>query len=137
MPSKFQEMLKKQRENAETSRAGLRWSEEEDEQLLKMVSENETVPNMAKFLQRSEGSIKTRLILYAINKMEKDNLSLEQVAELIKLPSSEITEYQKKKEAKTEKSQQNNPYRKQEVSNSDIYNLLLSLKKQVDKLVQK
>lgn len=132
MPSKFQEMLKKQRSNPETSRAGLKWNKEEDDQLLNMVAENDTIPNIAKFLQRTEGSIKTRLILYAINKMQKDNLSLEQVAELVKLSVDDITEYQKKKDEKAEKTQQ---YRRsEEVSLTDIYSLLQTMKKQLDAL---
>lgn len=133
MPSRFQEMLKKQRENTATSRAGLKWEAEEDTQLLNMISENESIPNIACFLQRTEGSIRTRLILYAINKMEKDNLSLEQVAELIKLPTSDITDYQNKKATKIEKLK-NTPkkLKHDNITNADIYNLLLSIKKSLD-----
>lgn len=143
MPSRFQDMLKTQRLNPETSRAGLKWEEAEDDQLLTLVSEGTSPADIAKTLQRTEGSIKTRLIVYALNKMEKDNLSLQQVAELVSLSEKDITDYQERKTQRDEKKQQKSqrpktgnggsggpsgyPKRPANVTNADIYDLLLSI----------
>lgn len=137
MPSRFQEMLKKQRENIETSRAGLKWEQDEDNQLLSMVSSGTSLTDIAKTLQRTEGSIKTRLILYAINKMEKENMSLEQVAQLVKLSSADITEYQEKKAVRDERRQKKVRVSKRPstITNVEIYDMLCTVNRNVEKLL--
>jgi hypothetical protein len=137
-------MLRNQRLNPETSRAGLKWEEVEDDQLLSMVSEGASPADIAKTLQRTEGSIRTRLIVYAITKMEKDNLSLYQVSELVHLSENDILEYQERKRLRDEKKQQKparkrqssplQPKRPLNVTNADIYDLLLSMNKSLQTL---
>jgi hypothetical protein len=140
MPSRFQDMLKKQRQNAETSRAGLKWEQAEDDQLLSMVLQDTSVADIAKTLQRTEGSIKTRLIMYAVNKMEKENMSLQQVAQLVKLNESDITDYQEKKTVRDERRQ--NKFKKisprrqyTDVSNVEIYDMLCKVNRNVERLL--
>ena len=69
----FQEKLRKQRENPETSRAGLKWEQDEDDALIDKINEGITYSEIAKQLQRTEGSIKTRLIIRALNLVEEDH----------------------------------------------------------------
>jgi ribosome-binding protein aMBF1 (putative translation factor) len=57
--SLYQEKLRKQRENPETSRAGLKWEVEEDNTLIDKINDNESIEDIAKQLQRTAGSIKT------------------------------------------------------------------------------
>lgn len=137
MPSRFQEMLKKQRENVETSRAGLKWEQDEDNQLLSMVSSGTSFTDIAKTLQRTEGSIKTRLILYAINKMEKENMSLEQVAQLVKLSPADISEYKEKKAFRDERRQNKVRVSKRPstITNVEIYDMLCTVNRNVEKLL--
>ncbi len=151
MPSRFQDMLRTQRQNTETSRAGLKWEANEDDQLLSLVSEGTSFADIAKTLQRSEGSIKTRLIVYAISKMEKENLSLNQVCELVNLTETDITEYQDRKKLREEKRQQRTTAYKAAqtsvsntrsrdnriVTNAEIYDLLVSLNKTVQQLARR
>jgi hypothetical protein len=150
MPSRFQDMLRTQRQNPETSRAGLKWEEAEDDQLLTMISDGTSQADIAKTLQRTEGSIKTRLIVYALGKMEKDNLSLQQVAELVNLSEKDITDYQERKTQRDEKKQQKSQRtrtsanmpgttysnRPANVTNADIYDLLLSMNKTLTKILK-
>jgi len=137
MPSRFQEMLKSQRQNTETSRAGLKWEQDEDDRLLKMLQEGVTLADIAKSLQRTEGSIKTRLTVYAINKMEKENMSLEQVAELVGLTEKDIIDYQERKAAREERRQKKPkaPKRPANVTNGDIYDMLLVINKNLESLL--
>ncbi len=137
-------MLKNQRQSNETSRAGLKWEPNEDDQMLSLVSEGKSVTDIAKVLQRTEGSIKTRLVIYALNRMQNDSLSLAQAAEMINLQESDITEYQEKKQAREErlktkkltprKSQMRLPERPANVTNADIYDLLLSMNRCLENL---
>jgi predicted XRE-type DNA-binding protein len=150
MPSRFQEMLKNQRQNSETSRAGLKWEPNEDDQMLSLVSEGKSFTDIASVLQRTEGSIKTRLVIYAINRMENDSLSLAQAAEMVNLQESDITEYQEKKQARDERLKNKKMYNKRppppsrrqpdrpaNVTNGDIYDLLLSVNRSLETLLSR
>lgn len=139
--SRFQEMLRSQRQNPETCRAGLKWDDDEDSQMLSMISAGKTTEDVAKMLQRTEGSIRTRLIMYAIDKMENDNLSLGQVSEMIHIPEADILQYQQKKSASKELRQKRNSSKllkkPANVTNGDIYDLLLTLNKNLDTVLSK
>lgn len=148
MPPKFQEMLKEQRLNPETSRAGLKWEAAEDKTLLEKVDQGVSFEEIAKLLQRTEGSIKTRLITYAIGKMEKNNSSVEEVSALVKISVEDIEDYQQKKKQRDEKrlnkvfnkstrqqqQSQQNSHSKNQVSLSDIHSLLIDIKSELAKL---
>ena len=68
MPNyKFQEKLSEQRKNPETARAGLKWSNDEDNCLLDDIKEGVGIDEIAKKLQRTAGSIKTRLTIKAVS----------------------------------------------------------------------
>lgn len=133
MPSKFQEMLKVQRENQDTARAGLKWEQGELDQLMAMVEDKVSMVEIAKSLQRSEGSIRTRLILNGIAKMESDNISMDQASEYINIPVTDIQEYIDKKALRDERRQKRASLPKvpNNVSNADIYNLLLNISKKM------
>ena len=153
MPARFQEMLKEQRQNPSTSRAGLKWEEHEDTTLLEKVSEGLSLEEIAKLLQRTEGSIKTRLITYAIGKIEKNNTSIEDASAIVKISVEDIQEYQQKKKLRDEKrlnkvfSKSNRPSLQQSqgqqhltrqssssVSLVEIHTLLLDIKNEISKL---
>jgi transposase len=139
MPSRFQEMLKTQRQNTETSRAGLKWESDEDDKLLKMVSEGVSLTDIAKSLQRTEGSIKTRLTVYAINKMERENLSLEQVAELVNISDKDILDYQERQAIREERKQKRvkSAKRPSNITNTDLYDLLQVIERKLDTLLSR
>lgn len=135
MPSKFQEMLKSQRLNEETSRAGLKWEQYEDDQLMKMISDGVTHTDIAKTLSRSEGSIKTRLILFGINKMEKDGDTAQEAASYVNLTEKDLTEYLERKTLREDRRNNKSvsgPRRPNTVTNADIYDLLMTIIKKLD-----
>ncbi len=120
----YQEKLRKQRENPETSRAGLKWEVEEDNVLIDKVNEGLTFDDVAKHLQRTAGSIKTRLIIKALALIEEDcNITLEQAAERYKVTTQDIQAYQaNKKKRQMTVNNRNNP-----VSLNSIYALLVEI----------
>jgi len=120
----YQEKLRKQRENPETSRAGLKWEIEEDNALLNKIDENVTIEDIAKTLQRTSGSIKTRLIVKALSLIDEDHsITIEQAAEKYKITIQDIQTYQ----ANKKKRQLNNTLRNNPVNLNTIYALLVEI----------
>jgi len=137
MVSKFQDMLSIQRRNEETSRAGLKWDEEDDIQLTKMVQQNVSIADIAKNLQRTPGSIKTRLIVRAIGKMQKDNVSKYDAAFDVGIEESDITDYLDKKRERESRYIQNKEKKSRIITNNDIYNILHTINTKLDLLSSK
>jgi hypothetical protein len=140
MPSSaYKDILKAQREVEATSRAGLKWEKDEDEKLIKMVQDKVDLADIAKSFKRTEGSIRTRLILSSVRKMEIDNLSLQEAANLFFIPEKDITEYLEKKALREERIAKIKNTKKtgQNVTNSDIYELLQKLEKKFEALTSK
>ena len=94
---KFQENMKKLRENPDTSRAGLKWDDSEDENVLSKLKSGMSVDDIAKALKRTANSIKTRIIMNAIKQID-ENKNKEEVMTELKITDSDITEYKEKKQ---------------------------------------
>lgn len=95
---KFQENMKKLRENPDTSRAGLKWDDSEDENVLSKLKSGMSVDDIAKNLKRTANSIKTRIIMNAVSKIEEDGKNKENIMKELKVTDTEITEYKEKKQ---------------------------------------
>jgi hypothetical protein len=120
----YQEKLRKQRENPETSRAGLKWEIEEDNALINKIDDNVSIDEIAKQLQRTVGSIKTRLIVKALILIDEDHsTTLESAAERYKITMADIQAYQ----ANKKKRQITNTLRNNPVNLNSIYALLLEI----------
>jgi regulator of replication initiation timing len=120
----YQEKLRKQRENPETSRAGLKWEVEEDNVLINKIDEDVNIDEIAKQLQRTTGSIKTRLIIKALALIDEDHsITLEQAAEKYKITTQDIQAYQ----ANKKKRQMTNSMRNNPVNLNMIYSLLMEI----------
>jgi hypothetical protein len=106
----FQEKLRKQRENPETSRAGLKWEVEEDNALLDKINEGLSFADVSKQLQRTEGSIKTRLIVKALALVDEDHsITLEDAATRFKVSTQDIQVYQANKKKRQYQRMLNSP----------------------------
>lgn len=119
----FQEKLRKQRENPETSRAGLKWEQDEDDALVDKINQGISFSEIAKQLQRTEGSIKTRLIIRALNLVDDDHsITLEEAANRYKITTQDIQLYQANKRKRQYGRVVNHP-----VNLQMIYSLLLDI----------
>lgn len=122
--SMYQEKLRKQRENPETSRAGLKWEVEEDNALINKIDDNVSIDDIAKTLQRTAGSIKTRLIVKALALIDEDHsITIDHAAEKYKITIQDIQTYQ----ANKKKRQLNNSLRNSPVNLNTIYALLVEI----------
>ena len=120
----FQEKLRKQRENPETSRAGLKWEQDEDNTLVDKINDGISYGEIAKQLQRTTGSIKTRLIVKALLLIDEDHsITLEQAADKYKITTQDIQTNQ----ANKKKRQMSNSLRNNPVNLNMIYSLLVEI----------
>lgn len=122
MPSRYQEMLKNQRQNAETARAGLAWENGEEDRLLNMLFEGSTYEQVAQDLKRTEGSIKTRLYSILCRQVDAGDETLQSVYDKYKVSSDDLEDFRMKKKAREEKLQErmkNRRNKRSTVSNSD------------------
>ena len=99
---KFQENMKKLRENPDTSRAGLKWDDSEDENVLTKLKSGMSVDEIAKILKRTPNSIKTRIVMNAVRLIDDNNEDKTKVIKELKITEDDIKEYKQKKEQRDE-----------------------------------
>jgi hypothetical protein len=130
-------MLKDQRQTPETSRVGLKWDQDDIDKLLNMVKDKTSIEEMANVLQRTSGSVKTRLVLFALKKMQTDDLTIEDAASMYNIGSEDISDYNTKKAEREEKRNNKSPKKSKIVTNNQIYELLLKIHTKMQMLSDK
>lgn len=113
--STFQKKLQQDRKNEETANAGLKWSADDDKYLIDSASAKVPLNEIAKYLKRTEGSIKTRLVISAIAKSEKDKVDIVEVCSEYGITQEDVKTYQQKKQNREERRNNQN---RQDKSNS-------------------
>ena len=138
---KFQENMKKLRENPDTSRAGLKWDESEDENVISKLKSGMTVDDIAKALKRTANSIKTRIIMNAVKQIDEESKNKDQVLKELNITEADIKEYTEKKQQRDE--QQKNFVNSMITKNiynptiRDNYQLLKELLNRINKIEEK
>ena len=84
--------------NPETANVGKRWSDEDVNQLLLQRKNDMPLEEIAKFHKRTYGSIKSKLLHYAVSLLDKK--SIEEASEIVKLSVPCIKEYMNKETSK-------------------------------------
>ena len=103
--SKFQEKLKIQRQSEETARAGLKWSPEEESTILDDLSNGKTITEVALQLQRTEGSIRTRLFTLICKKIDNEDALEAYFCNEYNISSDEIATFRQVRKEREEKMQ--------------------------------
>lgn len=107
--SKFQDNMRRQRENPETKRAGLKWDDEEDEKVINMAKEGKSFDDIAKEFFRSSASIKTRVLNHVFKLLRATpSMNTEDREGLLKdfqLVEEDIQKYMEKRRNNDEKKQ--------------------------------
>lgn len=91
------------REHHETARAGVKWSDDEDTDLMKRVSGHMDLEDIAKEHQRTISGVKSRIMTIALNIMKDQELSLGDVANMVHLSVKDLENYKRSQEQKTTK----------------------------------
>tara|TARA_B000000475_G_scaffold272118_1_gene271975 strand:+ start:6094 stop:6534 length:441 start_codon:yes stop_codon:yes gene_type:complete len=103
---RFQENMKKLRENPDTSRAGLKWDEDEDNKVITKIKNGIDINDIAKELKRTVNSIKTRIVMQGIKEIEENKKAKNDVFKELKITDTDIKEYKEKKLQRDEQQKQ-------------------------------
>ncbi len=101
--STFQKKLQHDRNNEETSNAGLKWDPADDEYLIENAIGGMAINLLAKNLKRTEGSIKTRLIINALYKIENEGVDRDTICSQLNITDADIKQYEQKKTQRDER----------------------------------
>lgn len=133
--SKFQEKLKLQREVVETARAGLKWSPEEETSILDSLSSGKSIADVALQLQRTEGSIRTRLFTIVCKKIDNGDNTESYYCNEYNVSADDIASFRQVRKEREEKMQNRMQNKKEftgDVSQKSMVNELRLLKREVD-----
>lgn len=111
MSSTFQKKLQQDRSNQETSNAGLRWEAEDDKYLQESAVDGVSISDIAKKLKRTEGSIKTRLIITVLNIRDETSTPTEELCKKYGISQSDLTQYEQRKKQREDRRQKKTIYR--------------------------
>lgn len=94
-------IYKQLREKPETSNAGLRWTEKDNNNLMEMAMNNVSCEDIANHFHRTEGAIRARINHNILGMEDEEQNSLESLAEKYNVVLEDLLMYKKKQEAKT------------------------------------
>tara|TARA_B100001142_G_C14310747_1_gene646522 strand:- start:74 stop:532 length:459 start_codon:yes stop_codon:yes gene_type:complete len=141
--STFQKKLQNDRSNEKTSNAGLKWEPEDDKYLLDNAKQGVEIKEIALALKRTEGSIKTRIIINILSMMTNDRSNLQNLCNEYGVTSDDISMYEEKKVQREEKRNSRNTYhydKKNSFPSNDTAEILEGLShlnKKMDNLFEK
>ena len=137
--STFQRKLQKDRTNEETSNAGLKWEAADDTYLLESSKNGMSITDIAKHLKRTDGSIKTRLVINILNNCNENKTDLEELCTLHNISSREVANYEQKKEQREKKKLTRPNEKSSGFPSSDlleVYDGLSQLNKKLDTVLE-
>tara|TARA_B110001450_G_scaffold50101_1_gene46741 strand:+ start:3573 stop:4040 length:468 start_codon:yes stop_codon:yes gene_type:complete len=101
--STFQKKLQLDRNNEKTSNAGLKWDNEDDNFLLENAKNGVDITEIALALKRTEGSIKTRIIINILSMIGTERDKLSNMCSLYNVTEEEVSVYEQKKQQREQK----------------------------------
>lgn len=107
------------KEQPETARICIRWSDNENQELMKQINEGMNLEDIAKSHQRTVTAVKYRIMSNALNIMKEKELSFDEVSKLVNISVNDLENYKqeleekqkiklKQQEDKTNKNESNN-----------------------------
>jgi hypothetical protein len=119
MPSRYQEMLRNQRQNEETARAGLSWEDGEEDRLVNMLLDGNAYADVARDLKRTEGSVKNRLYSILCRQIDVGDETYQSAYDKFKVSGEELDDFREKKRKREEKLQQRQKTKKTRHTSND------------------
>jgi hypothetical protein len=108
------------KQQPETARIGVKWTEEENEQLMKEAMDGMDLEEVAKKHQRTISGVKSRVMTNALTMMKDRDLSLQDVAKMVHISVEDLENHKQRQEEKATTPKVNKPAMKiQESSNND------------------
>ena len=133
----FGSVIKELKNQPETSNAGSRWSDEENEQLLEELKNNKSYEDIAKDHKRTITAIKAHIIcyvifpIYNINEIESN---IDEISEKYNIEPEIISRYIKKTNKEDKKDVKDNKEITVNKRLENIEKILIKLNEQIDKI---
>lgn len=98
----FHSRLNALREQPDTARAGVKWTEEENNQLMKEVMDGMDLDEVAMKHQRTITGVKSRVMTNTLTMMKDRDLTLQDVAKLVHISEDELENHRQRQENKAD-----------------------------------
>ena len=96
----FPSNLASKREEPETARVGMIWTDQENTELMEQAMYGKGLDEIANKHQRTIRGVKARIMSNALNIMTDKNISLEDVASLVHISVQDLVNFKQKQEKK-------------------------------------
>ena len=119
--------------------AGLKWDQADDAYLLESSKNGVSISDIAKHLKRTEGSIKTRLVINILNNCSEDKKDLEELCTLYNISPKDVSTYEEKKEQREKKKNARSNDKSNTFPSSDLLELyegLSQVNKKLDTVLE-
>jgi hypothetical protein len=133
----FGSVIKELKNQLETSNAGSRWSDEENEQLLEELKNNKSYEDIAKNHKRTITAIKAHVICYVIfpiYNIDEIESKIDEISEKYNIEPEIIIRYVKKQIKNNENIKVVNKEITVNKRLENIENILIKLNEQIDKI---
>ena len=94
----IRENIQKLKDQPETSAVGSKWTEDEEKLLIKSISEDKLIDDIAKEHKRTSGGIRSRLRVIAVRMIETEGKTIEEVSTILRMTPEEIEDAKNKRE---------------------------------------
>ena len=118
------ENLKALREDPYTAKAGMKWTPEEDAELVTQATSGMDFIEIATHHKRTAKGVKSRVMAHALNYLKTQDANIEDVAKHFHVTIGQLTEYKRKadvKQQEKEKEQQKKQEENQHNMTGDKY----------------
>ena len=120
------------REQPETARTGMKWTEDESQELMKHINEGMSLEDIANTHKRTVGGVKNRIMTNALNIMkENESMSFDEVSKLVNISVFDLENYKQYQDNKEEKINKKESDKKESdnLSSQQMKKLELEMKK--------
>jgi hypothetical protein len=121
------------REYPETARAGLKWDEEESQELMNRIKDGMSLEDIANTHKRTVSGVKNRIMTNALNIMKEKKISLDEVSKLVNISVFDLKNY-KEKIDKKESDKKESDKKESDKKESDNLSLQQIKKLEIKKL---
>lgn len=84
------------REQPETARTGIKWDEEESQELMNRIKDGMSLEDIANTHKRTVGGVKNRIMTNALNILKEKKISLDEVSKLVNISVFDLENYKEK-----------------------------------------
>lgn len=100
----FQSRLSALRENPDTARAGMKWTDSENTELMERAVQGINIDDIAKAHMRTVTGVKARIMTNALAMMKSHDMTLEEASMHVHIPLEELEAYKQREDEKPKKS---------------------------------